>query len=108
MQIKISRGMGQAGCSPTYSPGNCDSVGGTYDNDNEVCICPANPTPLLGTQVSIPTMVGQGVAVVGQAAGSVVGSVVSGVASGVANSTGVPAVVWYAGLGLLAFMLIKK
>lgn len=100
--------MGQAGCSAGYSPGNCISVGGTYDDDNEICNCPANPTPILGSSPSLSTMAGQGVAVIGSAAGSVIGSAASGLASGIASTTGVPTVVWYAGLGLLAYILLKN
>ncbi len=105
---KLGR-IGQASpCSAAYSPGNCDSVGGTYDSDNEVCNCPSNPTSIIATTPPVTTMVGQGLSVVGSAAGSVVGSTASGLFSGLASSTGIPTVAWYAGLAFLAYMLIKK
>jgi hypothetical protein len=104
---KLGR-IGQSACSAAYSPGNCDSVGGTYDGDNEVCVCPANPTPIIATTPPVTTMVGQGLNVVGTAAGSVVGATASGLLSGLVSTTGIPAVAWYVGLGVLAYILVKK
>ena len=39
---QIGRGMGQVGCSSALSPGNCASVGGSYDPDAETCNCAAS------------------------------------------------------------------
>ena len=47
-------------------------------------------------------------AVVGNAAGAAVGTTTSGLLTGLATSTGIPSVVWFAGLGLLAYALIKE
>lgn len=37
-------GLGQS-CSPALSPENCVSAGGTYDDDNEQCVCAGSPAP---------------------------------------------------------------
>lgn len=43
---KLGR-IGQTACSSAYSPGNCVSAGGYYDDDNEVCVCPTGNTPVI-------------------------------------------------------------
>lgn len=61
---------------------------------------PTSPFYIANTQGAL--------AALGGAAGSAIGSTAGGLFAGLAASTGIPTVVWYAGLGLLAYALIKK
>jgi hypothetical protein len=54
--IGRGRGLGQAvQCSSAYSPGNCAAVpGAVYDDDNEVCNCPAGSAPTAASTAITP------------------------------------------------------
>jgi hypothetical protein len=61
---------------------------------------PTSPFYIANTQGAL--------AAVGGAAGSAIGTTAGGLFAGLAASTGIPTVVWYAGLGLLAYALVTK